>query len=66
MYFHIEGPAENSWLGFGIGAQMDSSKMWVVYKNSAGTGKSLLFLQVITERETTLEVIEGFRGLVLT
>lgn len=45
MYFHIEGPAENSWLGFGIGEKMEASKMWVVYKNSAGTGELLLFLR---------------------
>ncbi|KAF2662027.1 iron reductase domain protein [Lophiostoma macrostomum CBS 122681] len=41
MYLHIEGPAENSWVGFGIGTQMDASLMWVVYRSADGKGVTL-------------------------
>jgi hypothetical protein len=42
MYFHIEGPAENSWVGFGVGSQMDASLIWVVYRSGNGKGKYFL------------------------
>ena len=48
MYFHIEGPAENSWVGFGVGSQMDASLIWVVYRS--GDGKGIYFLPMVYMR----------------
>ena len=39
LYFHVEAPASASWVAFGIGSDMKGSLMWVMYRNSNGTGK---------------------------
>ena len=38
MFFHLEAPAEYSWVGVGTGEKMDGSLMWIAYRSGNGTG----------------------------
>lgn len=38
VYLHMEGPADYGWLAFGTGDKMDGSRMWVIYRDSSGSG----------------------------
>ncbi|KAK7187970.1 hypothetical protein DPSP01_003144 [Paraphaeosphaeria sporulosa] len=41
LYFHLEAPAEYSWVAVGSGEEMDGSLMWVAYRSENGTGVTL-------------------------
>ncbi|KAF2020748.1 iron reductase domain protein [Aaosphaeria arxii CBS 175.79] len=41
LYFHLEVPAEYSWVAIGTGDQMAGSLMWVAYRSRNGTGVTL-------------------------
>ena len=38
LYFHLEAPAENSWVAVGIGSEMKGSLIWVFYRNQTDKG----------------------------
>jgi hypothetical protein len=38
LHFHLEAPAEYSWVAVGTGEKMDRSLMWIAYRNGNGTG----------------------------
>ncbi|KAF2247367.1 iron reductase domain protein [Trematosphaeria pertusa] len=41
LYFHLEAPADNSWVAVGSGKEMKGSLMWVVYKSEDEKGITL-------------------------
>lgn len=43
LYFHLEAPADNSWVAVGSGKEMKGSLMWVVYKSEDEKGESSCF-----------------------
>jgi hypothetical protein len=47
LYFHIEAPAENSWVAVGTGSGMKGSLMWVVYRSEDERGMLSLYLECV-------------------
>ncbi|KAF2258957.1 CBD9-like protein [Lojkania enalia] len=41
LYFHLEGPADYSWISVGTGEEMDGSLMWIIYRSRDGNGVTL-------------------------
>lgn len=39
LYFHLEAPADNSWVAVGTGSEMAGSVMWIVYRSGDEKGR---------------------------
>lgn len=41
LYFHLESPKDNSWVGVGIGSQMKNALFLIAYASENGTGVTI-------------------------